>query len=160
MKTGIRLLLTALLCTLVGIASGAAQDARPADPALARLAELVWRDGEARQFPATTSEAFGYGARQVPYRVLVVKTSDDDRHEAMVVALDDGSRALHLARRLPNDLWIIRSSLSGGFAKGFHRLYPKGAPIEMEAGEGQQIIDRESAFWLEWLKQHDSRSAP
>jgi hypothetical protein len=155
-----RLMTAAMFCTLLGIRSGLAQDARPGGASLARLAELVWRDGEPRQLPVTTSQAFGYGAKQLPYRVLVVKTSDEDRHEAMVVSLDDGTRALHLARRLPNDLWIIRSSLSGVYARGYHRLVPKGAPIETEAGEGQRIIDRESAFWLDWLRQHDPDPAP
>jgi hypothetical protein len=160
MRTRIRLLLTALLCTLAGITSGLAQGIGPADGALARLSELVWRDGEARQLPVATSEAFGYGAKQLPYRVLVVKTSDDNRHEAMVVLLDDGTRALHLARRLPNDLWLVRSSMTGGYTRGFHRVVPKGAPIEMEAIDGQQIIEGESAFWKHWMKQHDSLAAP
>jgi hypothetical protein len=30
----------------------------------------------------------------------------------------------------------------------------------MEANAGQQLIERESAFWVEWMKQHDSQSAP
>ncbi len=160
MKASIRFCIATALCGLVAVPAGSAQGARPADGPLARLAERVWQEGEARQLPVTTSEAFGYGAKQFPYRVLVVKTSDEDRHEAMVVSLDDGARVLHLARRLPNDLWIIRSSMSGEYARGFHRVYPKGVPIEMEASDGQQIIDQESAFWLEWLKQHGSPSVP
>jgi hypothetical protein len=141
----------AALCALMLVSPGSTPHARVEARQLARLAEIAWRDGEAKQFPVATSEVFGYGSRQLPYRVLVVKTGDDDRHEVLVVSLDDGTHALHLARRLPNDIWIVRSTLAGEFAKGFHRMYPKGPPVEMDAADGQRILDQEEAFWLDWL---------
>ncbi len=160
MKTTIRLLLIPLLCTMVSIPASRAQVVRPEQPVLIRLSDLVWREGEARQLPAATAEAFGYGARQLAYRVLVVKKSDEDRHEAMVVMLDDGTRAIHLARRLPTDLWMVRSTPTGEYARGFHRLVPRGAPVEMDASDGQQLITREEAFWAVWMQQRDSLPVP
>lgn len=160
MKTAVRLLLIPVLCTLVSTPASLAQGVRPAQPVLARLADLVWREGEARQLPAATAEAFGYGAKQLAYRVLVIKKNDEDRHEAMVVLLDDGTRAIHLARRLPTDLWLVRSTPTGEYARGFHRLVPRGAPVEMDAADGQQLVAREEAFWAGWMQQRDSLPVP
>ena len=156
MKASLRLCAITFPCLLLLTPSGSAQVAQLTGNRLAQLAEVAWQEGEAKPLPVATAEAFGYGTERLSYRVLTVKTSEADRHEVLVIALADGTHALHLARRLPNDIWMIRTSLSGEYSRGVHRTYPKGPLIEMDAPEGQQVLDREAAFWLEWLGRYSS----
>lgn len=157
MKASLRLFAIAVPCALLLTPAGSAQVVQLTGSRLAQLAEVAWQEGEAKPLPVATAEAFGYGTERLSYRVLTVKANEADRHEVLVIALGDGTHVLHLARRLPNDIWMIRTSLSGEYTRGVHRTYPKGPLIEMEAPEGQQVLDREAAFWLEWLGRYSSR---
>ena len=113
MRASLRLFAITLPCALLLTPPGSAQVVQRSGSRLAQLAEVAWREGEAKPLPVATAEAFGYGTERLSYRVLTVKTSEADRHEVLVIALGDGTHVLHLARRLPNDIWMIRTSLSG-----------------------------------------------
>jgi hypothetical protein len=123
---------------------------------LSQLAEIAWREGDVLTFPAGACAAFGFGSKGLPDRVLTAKISEVESHEVYVVLLDDGTKKLILARRLSNDLWLINTSFSGQYVKGFRGLF-HGHPTELAVAEGQTVLDQEVTYWMDWLVRRGSR---
>jgi hypothetical protein len=120
---------------------------------LARLAEVVFRDGINKTMKPISSENFGFGGRQLPYKAIIVQAEDGSSRDVEVGILE-GRVWMIFGHKTPTYICGIHTSPAGEFVKGLWRVNRESPARELTSDEGQKLLVAEKAFWQGWLSTH------
>lgn len=122
---------------------------------LARLSEIVLRDGKDKKLDAPTSKLAGLSNNEAIPGKAVVYYNDDTRKRfdaAMVLKVNDVNYVCLMYTRL-DDAYLFLLSLPGELKKAYHLTHEP--PKEIPFPDAQQAIEKEVDFLL---KELDKRS--